>query len=296
MASKKPILRRGLDQLLSNSNATLAEVVQTEIKKEGELRSLPIEIIQRGKYQPRKDMKLSALEELASSIRSQGILQPVVVRPIGMGRYEIIAGERRWRAAQMAGLDKVPAIVREVSDEATMAMALIENIQRENLNPLEEAVAIQRLIDDCLLTHQQVAESIGKSRSSVTNLLRLLALNSEVRELIETGKLEAGHGKVLLALEGPSQTQAARTVVAKGLSVRETERLIRQTQFPTNKLLQTKSIDPDIRQLQNQLSEKLGSQVQILHSPRGKGKLVIHYHSLEALDGILEHIQGEQGE
>ncbi len=239
-------------------------------------------------------MDPAALEELAASIRAQGVLQPIVVRPMsGSGRYELMAGERRWRAAQLAGLQDIPAVIRDVPDQAAMAIALIENIQRENLNPVEEAHALQRLVDEFEMTHQQAADAVGRSRAAVSNLLRLLDLSSEVKNLLEHGDLEMGHARALLALSGDQQTQAARQVVAKGLSVRETEHLVRR-------LLQTASsvdrrespaADPDIRRLQDDLSAQLGAIVKIQHTARGKGRLVVHYNSLDELDGILNHIK-----
>lgn len=295
--AKKRGLGRNLTDLLSTDLSSIMndDGVNMDIgakePKHGALQYLPIDVIQRGKYQPRKDMDVAALEELALSIKAQGLLQPIVVRPISESRYEIIAGERRWRASQIAELDSIAAIVKEVNDETTMALALIENMQREDLNPIEEATAIQRLIDELDITHQEVATALGKSRASVTNLLRLMSLNAEVRTMVEHGDLELGHAKVLLALEGAKQTQAARTVVAKALSVRETEKLVKILQTPMNKIHLEKPIDPDVRLLQDRLSEKLGASVKIDHGNKGKGKLVISYNSLDELDGILEHIK-----
>lgn len=293
MAKKRSGLGKGLDQLLSKSNIldNSGDISVAEKKPVTDgLTQLAVDKLQRGKYQPRKDMDVGALEQLASSIRKQGILQPLVVRPISADRYEIIAGERRWRAAQMAGLDKVPTIIKDVSDQDTMAVALIENIQRENLNAIDEAAAIQRLIDECAMTHQQVADVLDKPRSSISNLLRLMSLAQDVKEFIRRGDLELGHGKVLLALEGASQSQAARTVVAKQLSVRETEQLVRKLQSPAKQLYPNKAQDPEMLRLQNNLSDKLSAEVKISHNAKGKGKLVIHYANLEELDNILEHI------
>ena len=258
---------------------------------DGDLRHLPVEVIQRGKYQPRKDIRSEALEELAISIRAQGVIQPIVVRKIIKGGYEIIAGERRWRAAQLAGLSEVPAVIRDVPDEAAIAMALIENIQREALNPIEEAVALQRLLDEFQLTHQEVAEAVGKSRATVTNLIRLTSLNPDVKKLVENGDIEMGHARALLALSGANQSKAAITVVTRDLSVRETESLVRKLQQPTTNTSQIKKVDADIRRLQNSLSEKLGATVAIQHSAKGKGKLVINYNNLNELEGILAHIK-----
>jgi ParB family chromosome partitioning protein len=256
------------------------------------LRNLPLDLLQRGQYQPRESFDQEALEELANSIRAQGVIQPIVARPIGTeGRYEIVAGERRWRAAQLAGLAAIPAVVREVDDQATMAMALIENLQRENLNPIEEASALQRLISEFGLTQQQAADAVGRSRTSVTNLLRLLNLNAEVGLMLERGKIEMGHARALLGLEGKTQIDAAKQVMLLGMSVRETEKLVRKLQQPK---AETKSVaqelDPNVKRLQNDLSERLGATVTVQQGARGRGKLVIQYNSLDELDGILEHI------
>jgi ParB family chromosome partitioning protein len=254
------------------------------------VRELPLDLIERGRYQPRTDMDPAALEDLAASIRAQGVVQPIVVRPLlGGERYEIIAGERRWRAAQIAGLENIPAVVREVPDQAAVAIALIENIQREDLNPIEEARALNRLIEEFALTHQETADAVGRSRAAVSNLLRLLELAGEVRTLLENGDIEMGHARALLALQGEAQGQAARLVVARGLSVRETERLVRRMlQEPAAAKVVT--VDPDTRRLQDDLAQRLGARVSIQHSARGKGRLVIQYNSLDELDGILAHI------
>ena len=290
MSTKRKGLGRGLDALLGGE-AALA-VPGVEPGAEGELRQISLDLVQRGKYQPRRDMKEEALRELADSIRAQGVVQPIVVRPIDGKRYEIIAGERRWRAAQMAGLDKVPAVVRDVPDRTAIAMALIENIQRADLNPLEEAEAMQRLIAEFKVTHQEAAEAVGRSRAAVTNLLRLLELTREVQDLVRQGALEMGHARALLALKGAAQTDAARRVVDRGLTVRDTERLVR------NKIQEAgatharpgKKTDPDVSRLERQLSEKLGAKVVV--EGKGKvGRLVIHYSSLDELDGILAHIK-----
>lgn len=289
MATKKRGLGRGLDALLGSA-ASSATASHTAAAAEGALRELPVDLIQRGRYQPRMDIHAETLEELADSIRAQGVVQPVVVRPIAADRYELIAGERRWRAAQIAGLQEIPAVVRDVPDRAAIAMALIENIQRENLNPMEEARALQRLIDEFEMTHQQAAEAVGRSRTGVTNLLRLLELNADVKERVEKGVLEMGHARALLALKGDAQSEVARKVADRGLSVRETEQLVRKLQSPKPAPKTPPRVDPNVRHLQDQLSEKLGAGVQIQHSTSGKGKLVIHYSSLDELDGILEHI------
>jgi len=256
------------------------------------LRQLPLEQLKRGKYQPRRDFDPSALEELASSIRHEGVMQPIVVRPVSGDQFEIIAGERRWRAAQLAGLDRIPAIVRDVSDDSAIAMALIENIQRENLNPIEEAQALRRLQVEFELSQQQVAERVGKSRSAIANLLRLLSLEQSVRELVETNQLDMGHAKVLLALEGPLQLKAAKQVLSGALSVRQTERLVKQLLGAGSSSSKSDTtLDPNIAALQRSLSERLGAAVAINHDPKGRGKLVISYTNLDELDGILGRIR-----
>ncbi len=286
MMSKKPQPRlgRGLDALLGSYEPSTAD--------KDELRQIPVDLLHRGKYQPRTHMDAQALEELAASIRAQGVVQPIVVRALGNGDYEIVAGERRWRAAQLAGLETIPAVVRKIPDEAAIAIALIENIQRENLNPVEEASALQRLIDEFGMTHQQVAEAVGRSRAAVTNLLRLLTLQTDVREMLEKAQMDMGHARALLALDGAAQSKAARQVVDKGLSVRETENLVRRLlNKASGETTAHGSVDPDIRLLQQQLSERLGAKVRIQHSRRGKGRLVIEYTSLEELDGILAKLR-----
>ena len=300
-ATKKRGLGRGLNALLNTgpapgapaaSAATAAAVSMNEAETlDGTLRALPVDLCQRGKYQPRKDMHQESLQELADSIRAQGVVQPIVVRPVAGGRYEIIAGERRWRAAQLAGLQEIPSVVREVSDRSAIAMALIENIQRENLNPLEESHALERLINEFEMTHQQAAEAVGRSRTAVTNLLRLLELNEDVKRLLEEGKLEMGHARALLALHGHAQSDAARQVAGRGLSVRETERLVRREHSKPPPTPVIRRADPDIQRLEQELGEKLGALVKLQHTPRGKGKLVIDYNSLDELDGILEKIR-----
>lgn len=303
MSQKKRGLGRGLgdlglSELLSDMKSVRetapppAEMVSQEQPSaaSSDLKDVPVDKIKPGRYQPRKVMNQESLEELAQSIRSQGVIQPIVLRRMNDG-YEIIAGERRWRASQMAGLQQIPAIVRDIPDEAAMAMGLIENIQRRDLNAIEEAVALQRLIMEFHLTHEEVAEAVGKSRTVVTNLLRLLKLNSDVRALVEKGYIEMGHARALLALEGIAQSEIATQVVSRGLSVRQTEDLVRQMQDVSLKKKSNKQVDPNIVALQNELSEKLGAKVNIHHGSKGKGKLVVQYHSLDELDGILEKIQ-----
>ena len=296
MSGKKRGLGRGLDALLGAGARPTPPAAGDgqEQPVDGVLKELPVDLIQRGKYQPRRDIEPESLQDLADSIKAQGVMQPIVVRPISDSRYEIIAGERRWRATQLAGLHSIPTIVRDVPDEAAIAMALIENIQREDLNPIEEAAALQRLQQEFELTQQEVADAIGKSRSTVANLLRLMSLREDVRRLVEHGDLEMGHARALLALEGDHQSQAARTVVARGLSVRQTEALVRklleQGQNPEPGKAEPR-LDPNIRSLQDDLSQRLGTRVEIRHGAAGKGKLVLSYSSLDELDGILSHIK-----
>lgn len=256
------------------------------------LQFLPLEKLRPGKYQPRQDFDAVLLQELADSIRTQGLLQPIVARPINNGQWEIVAGERRWRASQLAGIDKIPALIRDVSDEATIAMALIENIQRENLNAIEEAEALRRLQTEFALSQQQVAERVGKSRPAIANLLRLLALEPVVKVMLETGELNTGHGKVLLALEGINQIKAAKKVARNGLSVRQTENLVKSVQKQKPQGTEPDvATNPDVLRLERELSGRLGSSVNITQGKGQKGKLVIHYSSFDELDGILSRIQ-----
>ena len=296
-------LGKGLDVLLSRgSTETMASLLgkpkdrskppPKADEKNGDLKNIPIDLIQRGKYQPRTDMHEEALEELAASIRVQGVMQPIVVRPISADKYAIIAGERRWRATQIAGLDAIPAIIKPVGDEAAIAMSLIENIQRENLNPIEEAMALKRLQDEFELTQQEVADAVGKSRATVTNLMRLIGLGIDVRRMLEHGDLEMGHARALLSLPDTQQSEAARSVVGKGLSVRQTESLVRRliAEAGLTSSASTKLADPDINNLEENLADKLGAKVMIQHTAKGKGRLVVKYNSLDELDGILSHI------
>lgn len=287
MARRKTGLGRGLDVLLSSANQAGPENDDPAL-----LRQVPVEHIRRGRYQPRVNLRPEALEELAASIRAQGVVQPVVVRPVEEG-FELVAGERRWRAAQMAGLQEIPAVVREIPDQAAAAMSLIENIQREDLNPLEESSALQRLIREFGMTHQQVAESVGRSRTGVTNLLRLQDLEEGVKTLVEEGVLEMGHARALLGLTGPAQVEAARRVVDKGLSVRETERLVQSLlqENPGGEREAKRPRNPDVERLESELSDRLGARVDIRYDTRGRGRLVIRYNSLDELDGILGHIR-----
>lgn len=294
MASKKGGLGRGLDALLGASrslSSAVAAGVAAE-RADGELRSISIDLLDRGRWQPRQDMHQESLQELADSIRAQGVVQPIVVRAIAGGRYEIIAGERRWRAAQLAGLHQLPAVVRDVPDQAAVAIALIENIQREGLNPLEEASALRRLIDEFDLTHQAAAEAVGRSRVAVSNLLRLLDLADEVQEMLRSARLEMGHARALLSLPAPLQIEAARQVALRGLSVRETEALVRRLAGAEKIPAKPASTEnPDVRRLQDELGARLGARVQLRQSDAGKGQLVIHYNNLDELDGILGHIR-----
>lgn len=293
MAGKKARgLGRGLDILLSTIQKETAVTAEDSLSTQAiNIRKMPVESLQRGKYQPRRDIQPDALQELANSIKSQGILQPLVVRSIGANKYEIIAGERRWRAAQLIGLAEVPAIIRDVPDEAAMAMSLIENIQRENLNPLEEAIALQRLLEEFQLTHQQISEAVGKSRTTITNTLRLTHLEPQVQLMLQAEELEVGHAKVILALHGAEQLKAAHIIASKKLSVRETERLVKQLQHPTSPKNERKTPNPNIKHLEQKLCEQLGAMVEIKHTHTGKGKLIIQYTNLEQLDGILQHIK-----
>jgi ParB family chromosome partitioning protein len=295
MTPRKKRLGRGLDALLTKpaSRPALAEAGGQDA-----LKQIPVELLQRGQYQPRVDMRQDSLEDLANSIRAQGVVQPIVARPLpktgDTQRYEIVAGERRWRAAQLAGLAEIPAVVRDVPDEAAIAMALIENIQREDLNPLEEARALDRLIREFGLTHAEAASAVGRSRASVSNLLRLRDLSDKVKPLLESRQIEMGHARALLAIsDAIQQFDAARQVVKKGLSVRETEKLVKhmqagRTSKPVKKVM---VVDADIRRLEIEVSEKLGAKVRVDHSKQGAGKLVISYNSLDELDGILKHIR-----
>ncbi len=313
MSQKRPSLGKGLEALLGQvaarpatrtasgtARAADADAAQRPASHGDELTKLPLDLLQRGKYQPRIDMRQETLEELASSIRAQGVVQPIVVRPVGTPasgesqRYEIIAGERRWRAAQLANLAEIPAVVRRVPDEAAIAMALIENIQREDLNPLEEARALDRLISEFGITHQQAADAVGRSRAAVSNLLRLLELAPEVAAHVEKRELEMGHARALLGLSARrQQVEVAALVARKGLSVRETEALVRSMLQPARARndAAADNRDPNVRKLEQDLADKLGAKVAIQHAASGKGKLVVSYNSLDELDGILAHIE-----
>jgi ParB family chromosome partitioning protein len=283
---KKPGLGRGLDILLSSARSSAAQTDDSTLK------NLPVERIRPGQYQPRTRMDPDALQELADSIKAQGLVQPVVVRKLGGGEYELIAGERRWRASQLAGLHEIPAVVREIPDQAAAAMSLIENIQREDLNALEEANALRRLIDEFGLTHQQTAEAVGRSRTAVTNLLRLLELQDDTKALVDEGQLEMGHARALLALQGQQQVSIAQQVAKQQLSVRETERLVKRILEAGNKeAVPAFKPAPDVLRLEQKLADTLGAKVAIRYNRTGKGKLVIEYNSLDELDGILGHIQ-----
>jgi len=303
MAAKKRGLGRGLDALLGGSAKEVRPIEETSQTAEDtpagqSLRTLPIDLIQRGKYQPRRNFDQDKLQELADSIAAQGVIQPIVVRPVEDGRYEIIAGERRWRASQLASLQEIPVVIHEVDDQAAMAMALIENIQRDDLNPLEEANALHRLLNEFGLTHQQIAKAVGKSRTSVTNFLRLLELAEPVKKMLELHQLDMGHAKAILGLNEADQQKAAKQVFDQGLSVRETEKLVRRMQGisetrqkPESQKVTKTKMNPDVLRLQNSLSDKLGAKVEIKQSASGKGQLVIGYNSLDELDGIIDHIQ-----
>jgi ParB family chromosome partitioning protein len=301
MNARKKRLGRGLDALLSKpaaetaAAATAAQVIEAPAPGD-RLARLPLDVLQRGQYQPRSDMRQDSLDDLAESIKAQGVVQPIVVRSIGRtadtDRYEIIAGERRWRAAQIAGLDEIPAVIRDVEDEDAIAMALIENIQRENLNPLEEARALDRLIREFDLTHAECATAVGRSRASVTNLLRLQDLSDRVKPLLVNRELEMGHARALLAIQDPvQQLDVARQVVRKGLSVRATEQLIRRAQAKPETKKKPPAQSADVRRLEIDVSERLGAKVSVQHTSKGNGKLVISYNNLDELDGILKHIK-----
>jgi len=298
MSGKKPSLGRGLAELspLLAKRAGVAAVAPPVLVGD-RLASLPLDLLQRGKYQPRLDMRTESLRELADSINSQGVVQPILVRPVGgrnpgeSQRYEIIAGERRWRAAQIAGLAEIPAVIRDVPDEAAVSMALIENIQREDLNPLEEARALLRLTEEFGLTHQAAADAVGRSRAAVSNLLRLMELADEVKELLEQRGIEMGHARALLGLGSRrQQIEVAGLVAKKSLSVRDTESLVRRIMNPQAPH-SSPAADPDIQRLELQLADKLGAKVMFQHHASGKGKLIVNYNSLDELEGILAHIQ-----
>lgn len=301
--AKRKGLGRGLDALIGGSNdVSTAQTIKKatdvivnnpeQLDVDGTLKHLPVEFMQRGKYQPRRDMHPEALEELAESIKNQGVMQPIVVRPVqgAATQYEIIAGERRWRATQLAGLDSIPVVIRDVPDETAIAMALIENIQREDLNPIEESLALKRLQEEFELTQQEVADAVGKSRTAVTNLLRLLNLSAEVRKLVEHGDLEMGHARCLLTLNEAQQKELARVIIAKSLSVRQAEALARKVQQEENQDNSLPAQSSDIEKLQESLAEHVGVPISIQCNAKGKGKLVLKYNNLDELDGILNHL------
>jgi len=283
MVAKKRGLGRGLDALLPRDKPAAPDTGMNEI---------PVDLIQPGRYQPRTHFSDESISELADSIRAQGVMQPIVLRPIGEDHYEIIAGERRWRASQRAGLEKVPAVIRAVDDETALAMSLIENIQREDLGPLEEATALQRLIDDFQMTHQEVSEAVGKSRSAVTNTLRLNSLEAPVADMLEAGDIDMGHARALLTLDADTQVEIARKIVAKDLNVRQTENLVRNVGKPTAP--RKVSVDADTRRLEDNLGQSLGQPVQIRHTAKGKGRLIISYSNLDEFDGILQKMGYEE--
>ncbi|MEX2525326.1 MAG: ParB/RepB/Spo0J family partition protein [Gammaproteobacteria bacterium] len=289
-AKQKRGLGKGLDALLGGRSVDdIAGVGSNDI-----LRAIPVDLLQRSPYQPRTDFKQEALQELADSIKAQGVVQPVVVRPLEDGNYQIIAGERRWRAAQMAGLHEIPAVVRSIDDRGAMCLALIENIQRQDLNPLDEARGISRLLDEFEMTHDTIAEAVGKSRSTISNMLRLLELSPEVKKMLEAGDIEMGHGRAILSLKPEQQLEAAKQIRRHGLSVRATEALVKRLQGggpAAKKQGKTKKADPNIRHLEEELAERLGSPVAIKHGRGGKGTVEIRYSSLDELDGILKHIK-----
>ena len=299
--TEKKKLGKGLSALLSGGNnrtvSSLLKPIQSReppsqinAPRESELKNIPIDLIQRGRYQPRTDMQPEALEELAASIKAQGVMQPIVIRPISSEKYEIIAGERRWRACQIAGLTVIPSIIKPVGDEAAIAMSLIENIQREDLNPIEEAIALKRLQDEFQLTQQEVANAVGKSRAAVTNLMRLMNLHVDVQNMLVKGQIEMGHARALLSLPDLHQIKAAKIVAKRELSVRQTESFVRR-EAEQKSTESRKPIDADIKNLEETLTEKLGAKVLIQHTAKGKGRVVLKYNSLDELDGILSHIK-----
>jgi ParB family chromosome partitioning protein len=290
MSIKKRGLSRGLDALLGDVSITKADIAPSSSPSHA-LQTLPVEFLQRGKYQPRRDINPEKLQELADSIKAQGVIQPVVVRQLESEKYEIVAGERRWRAAQLAGLHDVPVVIKEIDDRTAMAVALIENIQREDLNPLEEAEALARLLDEFEMTHQQIADAVGKSRATVTNLLRLLDLHPEVKKLLLNKHIEMGHARALLGLEGQKQVIAAYKIDKEGLTVRAAERLVKELQSPAARPEKIKILDRDTLRLQEDLTSRLGAKVSINHKKNGAGKLIIVYSSLEELDGIIGQIK-----
>lgn len=288
MTSKKRGLAkgRGLDALLGSIQKEKLQL-ETQILQQGELQHLKVELLQRGVYQPRGQIQTEDVQELAESIKKHGVMQPIVVRPIENGAtpYEIIAGERRWRAAQVAGLTHIPAIVRDLNDQVAIALALIENIQRQDLNPIEQALALQRFHDEFNMSHQEIADTVGKARTTVSNLLRLLTLHDDVKEMIKNNQIDMGHARAMLSLKIQDQPKVAQLVADKNLSVRQTEQLVREYYEP--KIVKAKEIAPDIEQLTQRLVERFNANVQLDHQKQGKGKVVIHYHSLDELDGIL---------
>ncbi|MFK8015681.1 MAG: ParB/RepB/Spo0J family partition protein [Gammaproteobacteria bacterium] len=287
---KRKSLGRGLDALLGPSKAP-AEDATTPSAVPAGVQKLAVDLLQRGAMQPRSDMRTEELEDLAESIRRQGIVQPIVARALSKGRFEIVAGERRWRAAQIAGLEEVPVIVRELSDADAAAIAIIENIQRADLNPMEEARGLWRLKEEHQMTHQDVADSVGRSRAAVSNLMRLLDLEDAVKKMVDAREIEMGHARALLGLSGAAQISTAREVIAKGLSVRATEGLVKQRNAAPAKPARSERKDPDVQRLESSLSETLGATVAVVQGRGGKGKLTISYNSLDELDGILEHIK-----
>lgn len=312
-AAKKTVDNKIIDQTIDKKNIDKKKHTPTKTEDENiqnepaqqlshedaseafeRIRYLPVEWLKRGQYQPRNDIDPDSLEELASSIKLRGVIQPLVVRPLSPNGadYEIVAGERRWRASQLAGLDKVPCVIKIMADEAALAIALIENIQREDLNPIEEASALLRLQEEFQLTHQQIADAVGKSRTTITNVLRLNILNSEIKRLVEHGDIEVGHAKALLVLSAKKQMEVANLIIAQGLSVRQTEALVRKIQSGQSKSKkEQRTEDPNVRLLQQDLSEKLGASVSITHTAKGAGKVVVKFNSLDELDGILTHIK-----
>ena len=294
MTNKRQSLGKGLDALMGDYGSDDSVALSsegTELAQDHQILDIPVEFLQRGKYQPRRELDRDTLDELALSIAAQGVMQPIIIRPVSRDRYEIIAGERRWRATQQVGLPTIPAIVRDIDDKTAIAMALIENIQRENLNPMEESWALVRLQNEFNLTQQQVADSVGKSRSAITNLIRLTNLEPRVQELLERRDLDLGHAKCLLALQSKTQIEAAYLVLDGRLSVRQTEVLVKRLKSAGEEKPITQVEQPDIDRLQRQLSERLGAAVSIKHSSNGRGRLIVSYNSVDELEGILAHVK-----
>lgn len=290
MAKRKPGLGRGLDSLMSNTTVPTTQAEQAVLKASGELQELPLEFLQSGQYQPRQQIDQDSLQELADSIREQGVMQPILVRPIGQNKYEIIAGERRWRASQMAQQEIIPAVVRVLDDQAAIALALIENLQREDLNPMEEAEALLRLQQEFELTQEEVAKAVGKKRATVANMLRLIKLDNKVKQQLAQGLLEMGHARALLSLEYSQQQQVANEIIKQKLNVRQAEAKVKALLNP-KAVKRSVAGNTDIKRLEQELGEYLGAHIDIQHSAKGSGKLIVRYGNSDELQGIIQHIK-----